>query len=170
MQQQATLAEDTLDWMSPEVRGYAYNVARANAWKFRGDLDADDLVQEFAIVFMNTKAYWDETRGARTLMTLFKTNVAYRLIDLQRAHGRRGLMGKVRVSEMEQEDVTVVLERGLPSREQDRQSQVDLRMMLEEAPAGVRGFVEAVMSGKTKAEAVRSVTEVPTVFRRSLER
>lgn len=147
-----------LTWESPEVFGYARRMANRHEWKFCGELDRDDLMQEFAIAFIEVVNIADPERGPRAIMALYKTKVAWLITDLSRKlhFAKRDVSRKVSLTPFLEhlfewgnnyylprtryEEVGFIP--SVPSDEDFR----DLGMLIEEAPATVRLYINGLLT------------------------
>lgn len=64
--------------------------ARKNVWRCHGQLDVDDLIQEFWLVFHRVdERYADATKTPKHLMALFMTSCSRRMIDIAKQCSRK---------------------------------------------------------------------------------
>ncbi len=73
-----------LRWDSACVQGYLHALAWREARRFRGRLDADDLMQEFMLSFLTLIDKVDPARGDAAMMCMLKRRVWWRINDLKR--------------------------------------------------------------------------------------
>ena len=140
-----------MEWASPEVRGYATRIAHHNAWRFRGELDVADLVQEFALAFLKVKRAANPSFGPAAFMLLFKNKVEWTLVSLIRKHVGTGRCDcRIQASMIEASpaeggshggDFTEILGQW------EMGGQAELNLIFEEAPEVIRRFIEAKLLG-----------------------
>ena len=163
-----------MDWTDPKVQGSASAVARANLWRFVGELDYSDLMQEFALVFLRVVE-----RGAENethFMRMFQRGMKWTVLQLITYHiGRERCDCKMLASVLERQasearvqpgDYTEIVGVGKLD-ETIRQREVV--RLLNDAPLSVRKYLMARLRGEirercsdgrreTTHEAIRRVT------------
>ena len=151
-------------WTDREISGYAWNLAKRQARMFHGWIDVDDLMQEFAVSFVQVTRLVDESRGPAAFMAMWKQRVAWRLIDLKRAY----LKGQpVPFSDVTEDPDELLSYMAQYVMEWEHDASDVLERALQGAPQEVSAWVHAVVkhghggvnkAGETLEKTVRRVT------------
>lgn len=169
-----------MEWTDRVVQGYVRRFARNNAWHFIGVLDEPDLIQEFALVFIDVKNRQGLEHTARQFMEFFKRALRWRLIDLIREHvGTRHSAETMQASAAESRarsgntshanDVSALdsYQRGVLRKVDGGFDDVDTRLdfaaVMKEAPEPVRRYVHARASGTFKRRGETVIQAIPRV-------
>ena len=130
-----------MNWTDSEVYGYALNFARARIGLLHGELQLDDLMQEFALGFISVHRDTDPERDCeQTFMFRLKRKLFWIFDDLHKAHVRRRDIARII-------PVGEVWPRAEASSEL---AQVDVGFMIEDSPAPVRAYLKANLLGITQ--------------------
>lgn len=159
-----------LTWKSPEVFGYARRMANRHEWKFRGELDRDDLMQEFAIAFIEVINMADPARGTKATMSLYKNKVAWLITDLSRKlhFAKRDISRKVSLTPFLERTVTWGSHRDDDPRfrfedvewtPSSHEPVLDLLMLIEESPATVHIYIKGLLTMSLGRENLRRVLQ-----------
>lgn len=135
------LIEETyMNWTDSEVYGYALNYAKKQVKMFHGELQMDDLMQEFALGFLTVKRETDPKRDCdKTFMFRFTRKLFWIFEDLHKAHVRRRDIARM-----------ITVGDHWPRLAGTSQlQQVDVGFMIEESPAPIRAYLQANMAGVT---------------------
>lgn len=144
-----------MDWVDQKVQACASAAARANLWRFVGELDYSDLMQEFALVFL--RVHDREAESETHFMRMFQRGMRWTILQLITYHvGRQRCDCKMLASVLERQasearvqsgDYTEIVGAGKPD-ETIRQREV-IRL-LSEAPPSVRKYLTARMLGEIR--------------------
>jgi hypothetical protein len=164
-------ASPALAWDSREIQGYARSYAAAQAPLFHGEVDEQDLLQEFAVCYVQVSRMADPERGPSAFMALFKNRIAWRVTSMKRALlGTRQVARKIQFSSIEASGVSGGrnhTSRSKESRAGDTLSQtrdiatvvgdklmdttafadLEYGWILDEAPQPIRAMLEAKRDG-----------------------
>ncbi len=74
------------------IAGWATTHAKKNVWKFNGDLDISDLLQEAWVIFEHCRNK-SEFENAKHFMAYFKVAYSRTVLNLVKKHTRRTVLG-----------------------------------------------------------------------------
>jgi hypothetical protein len=149
-----------MNWESAEIQGMTMKYARNNVWRFKGELDFDDLMQEFALVHMQVTERADASRGDSAFMALYKTALGWRLTDMIRLHvGKLKCASKVHCGGVSDEDEIDGFVSMMGVSDEHTRENAEIALALDEAPAGIREYVEAKLTGTLKQMLPTGVVE-----------
>jgi len=161
------MTEEQLHWEHPAVYRYAWKVAQRNVGRFRGELDLDDLMQEFAIAWIRAVDKDDGRHKGPGLMALFKTGVEWTLGKLLIYHGAQCRDSKSKVLESTIEGGPDGDDRSwlnVVGEDDSGMEEAQVMEAVNSAPDRVREYLLALVTdtlkrpGETHAQAVRRVT------------
>lgn len=120
------------------LEGWTRRFCYRNAWRVAGEMDADDLYQECAIKFLHVRDTYPDVTQPAHFMRLYQVSVLNRVHDLARRKQRGIICGDIQLDDLadEMHDPECVFDA------------IDLKVLIESAPAKIRKVCEAAMCGK----------------------
>jgi DNA-directed RNA polymerase specialized sigma24 family protein len=126
-----------------EIEGWACKYIGKNLWRYRPDLEFDDLYQEAYLVFQRVADKYLHVSEPRHLMALFKMAVRRQFIDIVKARSIRVRLVSFPDAETDDPEPGDASLYGVDSVPDDRDwvAEADFRLRLEELPMEVRRLV-----------------------------
>jgi hypothetical protein len=155
-----------MEWTDPRVRGFTRKYAARVSPCFMGNLDVEDLMQEFAICYLYVRKIFRPGESDAAFMSLLKQRYRWRVSDMLDQQNSR--LRKV--------SITSVDDLGYVADNTSAESRAIVREALENAPREIIIYVEQVLNStpslsmKTGEEFIRCVVGAsPKAFRSAVK-